>query len=97
MPTLREISRQEYLQKRERQKLDDLRDAVLDEEYLFAGVKMSAKEESELKYKKKVLALAEERAKNTDDVVEYRMPTAYDKEGEVKQDQRYAVALARYK
>ena len=97
MPTLREISRQEYLQKRERQKLDDLRDAVLDEEYLFAGVKMSAKEEAELKYKKKVLALAEERAKNTDDVVEYRMPTAYDKEGEVKQDQRYAVALARYK
>eukprot|EP00976_Prorocentrum_cordatum_P071447 1180330-Prorocentrum_minimum.AAC.1 len=37
LPTLREVSRQEYLKKREKQKLDELRDAIRDEEYLFEG------------------------------------------------------------
>lgn len=35
IPRLREVSRQEYLKKRERQKLEDLREAIEDEENLF--------------------------------------------------------------
>jgi pre-mRNA-splicing factor ATP-dependent RNA helicase DHX16 len=36
VPMLRDISRQEYLKKREEQKLQELEDALKDEEYLFA-------------------------------------------------------------
>ena len=36
MPQLREVSRQEYLKKREEQKIAELEDALRDEELLFA-------------------------------------------------------------
>lgn len=97
LPSLREISRQEYLQKREKQKLDELRDSLQDEELLFGDVKLSAKEEADLRYKRKLLELASKRAQQTEEVQEYHIPEAYDKEGNVRQDRRYAVAMERYK
>lgn len=36
VPVLRDISRQEYLKKREEKKLQELEDAIKDEEFLFA-------------------------------------------------------------
>eukprot|EP00246_Nothoceros_aenigmaticus_P007014 TRINITY_DN2059_c0_g1_i1.p1 TRINITY_DN2059_c0_g1~~TRINITY_DN2059_c0_g1_i1.p1 ORF type:complete len:238 (+),score=74.70 TRINITY_DN2059_c0_g1_i1:41-715(+) len=96
--TLREVSRQEYLKKREQKKLDELNDALLDERFLFEGMKLTAKEERELRYKREVYELAKQRAKDIDNIVEYRMPEAYDNvDGRVQQDKRFAVALERYR
>ncbi|XP_057814918.2 pre-mRNA-splicing factor ATP-dependent RNA helicase DEAH1 isoform X2 [Cryptomeria japonica] len=97
LPTLREISRQEYLKMREQKKLDELRDDLVDEEYLFEGVKLTAKEEQEMRYKRTVYELAKQRAKDLDNIVEYRMPEAYDEDGKVKQEKRFAVAIQRYR
>lgn len=97
LPSLREVSRQVYLKAREQKKLDELRDAIEDEQYLFDGVELTAKEREEMKYKRRVYELAKQRAKDLDNIVEYRMPEAYDKEGAVKQDKRFAVALERYR
>lgn len=97
LPSLREISRQEYLKKRELQKLEQLQDEVQDEEFLFADQKLTEKERAALRYNKKLLELAKQKTEGTEDVLEYRMPEAYDKEGETRQDRRFAVALERYK
>ncbi|KAK6925089.1 DEAD-box helicase, OB fold [Dillenia turbinata] len=42
--TLRKVSRQEYLKKREQKKLEEIRDDIEDEQYLFDGVKLIDKE-----------------------------------------------------
>eukprot|EP00271_Cylindrocystis_brebissonii_P023434 TRINITY_DN9716_c0_g2_i1.p1 TRINITY_DN9716_c0_g2~~TRINITY_DN9716_c0_g2_i1.p1 ORF type:complete len:1086 (-),score=351.57 TRINITY_DN9716_c0_g2_i1:963-4220(-) len=97
LPHLREVSRQEYLKKREAQKLQELRDELIDEELLFGGQKLSAQEEQTRRYKERVLQLAEERAKQEVEEPGYKMPEAYDQEGNVKQDRRYAVAAERYR
>ena len=97
IPTLREVSRQEYLKKREMQKLKELKDSIEDELYLFKDVKLTQKEQKEYEYKKRVYELANQRIKEIDNVVEYRIPEAYDEPGKESQDKRYAAALERYK
>ena len=99
MPTLREVSRQAYLKKRETGKLEELREALEDEEYLFAGEAMTAKERAELDYKRQVFALASQHAKDAAAAAEegYKLPEAYDAPGAERRDRRYAVALDRYK
>eukprot|EP00873_Tetraselmis_striata_P011748 jgi/Tetstr1/432012/TSEL_021488.t1 len=99
VPVLRDVSRQEYLKKREVAKLDELRDALEDEEFLFQGQELSEKERADLEYKRRVYELALERQKqldklNADDG--YRLPEAYDQPGEARQDRRFAVAMERY-
>lgn len=99
VPVLRDVSRQEYLKKREVAKLDELRDALEDEEFLFQGQEMTEKEKADLEYKRRVYELALERQKqldklNADDG--YRLPEAYDQPGEARQDRRFAVAMERY-
>ncbi|KAI3839551.1 hypothetical protein MKX03_028571 [Papaver bracteatum] len=77
--TLRKVSRQEYLKKREQKKLEEMRDDVQDEQYLFAGVKLTEAEYREQRYKKEILDLvADKRSEGLDEVNEYRMPDAYD-------------------
>lgn len=49
VPMLRDVSRQQYLAKREEQKLDELRDELQDAKYLFGDVELSAKERADLK------------------------------------------------
>ncbi|KAH7280381.1 hypothetical protein KP509_37G064800 [Ceratopteris richardii] len=97
LPALREASRQVYLRSREQKKLDELQDAILDEQYLFEGIELTAKEKEEFRYKRTVLELAKRGAEDLDSFEEYRMPESYDREGKVKQDRRFAVALERYK
>ncbi|EFN51356.1 hypothetical protein CHLNCDRAFT_59259 [Chlorella variabilis] len=61
--TLRDVSRQEYLKKREDAKLEELKEALEDEKYLFQGVKLTDKERRDLEYKEQVYRLAVERKK----------------------------------
>ncbi|KAL0906528.1 hypothetical protein M5K25_025029 [Dendrobium thyrsiflorum] len=94
---LRNVSRQVYLQKRRDQKLLEIRDDIIDHEYIFEGVKLTDAEERELRYKKKIYELAKEHMDDSDKIEEYRMPEAYDKEGGVNQEKRFAVAMQRYR
>jgi pre-mRNA-splicing factor ATP-dependent RNA helicase DHX16 len=93
VPSLREVSRQEYLKKREEKKRQELEDELMDEEFLFGGMKLSAQEQAEYRYKKDVYELAKQLAKNGDEIVGYHMPEA----DRVTQDKRFAVALERYR
>nr|XP_027123536.1 pre-mRNA-splicing factor ATP-dependent RNA helicase DEAH1-like isoform X2 [Coffea arabica] len=95
--TLRKVSRQEYLKKREQKKLEELRDDIEDEQYLFDGVKLTEAEYRDLRYKKEIYELVKKRTQDADDVNEYRMPEAYDQEGGVNQEKRFSVALQRYR
>ncbi|KAJ8752726.1 hypothetical protein K2173_007036 [Erythroxylum novogranatense] len=97
LDTLRKVSRQEYLKKREQKKLEELRDEIEDEQYLFDGVKLTEAEYRELRYKKQIYELVKKRSEDVDDSNEYRMPEAYDQEGGVNQEKRFAVALQRYR
>jgi pre-mRNA-splicing factor ATP-dependent RNA helicase DHX16 len=96
---LRKVSRQEYLRKREEAKLEELKEALEDEKYLFAGQRMTAKEARELAYKEEVYRLAAERKAQLAELEaddSYRMPAAYDDAG-APSDKRYEVLTARYR
>ncbi|KAG0587933.1 hypothetical protein M758_2G172300 [Ceratodon purpureus] len=97
LPSLREVSREEYLKKREAKKLQELEDELIDEQFLFGGMQLTAKEQAEYRYKKEVYELAKQRAKDVDEIVGYHMPEAYDKADRVTQDKRFAVAKERYR
>ncbi|CDP18397.1 unnamed protein product [Coffea canephora] len=68
--TLRKVSRQEYLKKREQKKLEELRDDIEDEQYLFDGVKLTEAEYRDLRYKKEIYELVKKRTQDADDVNE---------------------------
>jgi len=94
---LRKVSRQVYLEKREKQKLEEARDDVRDEEYLFGDVELTAREKEERDLKKRLYDLANERVNISDKVERYTMPSAYDDlEGGARQDERFDGLLARY-
>ncbi|KAI5410222.1 pre-mRNA-splicing factor ATP-dependent RNA helicase DEAH1 isoform X1 [Lathyrus oleraceus] len=95
--SLRKFSRQEYLKKREEKKLEELRDDIEDEQYLFEGVKLSEVEQRDLRHKKELYELIKKRSEEADNVNEYRMPDAYDQEGGVNQEKRFSVAMQRYR
>ncbi|XP_047311704.1 pre-mRNA-splicing factor ATP-dependent RNA helicase DEAH1-like isoform X1 [Impatiens glandulifera] len=95
--TLRKVSRQEYLKKREQKKLEELRDEIEDEQYLFEGVKLTEAENREMRYKKEIYELVKKQTEEADEINEYRMPDAYDEEGVVDQEKRFAVAIKRYR
>ncbi|CAK7323257.1 unnamed protein product [Dovyalis caffra] len=102
LDTLRKVSRQEYLKKREQKKLEEIRDDIEDEQYLFDGVKLTEAEYRELRYKKEIYELVKTRSEEVEDMNEdtlykYRMPEAYDQEGGVNQEKRFAAALQRYR
>uniref|UniRef100_A0A0E0LTX8 RNA helicase n=1 Tax=Oryza punctata TaxID=4537 RepID=A0A0E0LTX8_ORYPU len=94
---LRKFSRQAYLQKRRDKKIDEIRDEILDHEYIFQDVKLTEAEEKEFRYKKKIYDLVKEHVESADDVAEYKMPEAYDMGDSVNQEKRFSVAMQRYK
>ncbi|KAK9142177.1 hypothetical protein Syun_011577 [Stephania yunnanensis] len=65
---LRKISRQEYLKKREQKKMEERRDDIMDEEYLFEGVKLTDVEYRLLRYKRQIYELVKERSNDVDNV-----------------------------
>ncbi|PRW59127.1 pre-mRNA-splicing factor ATP-dependent RNA helicase DHX16 isoform A [Chlorella sorokiniana] len=96
--TMRDISRQEYLKKREEAKLEELKEALEDEKYLFQGVKLTDKERRDLEYKEQVYKLAVERKKQLEELEQddhYHMPTGY--EDEKGRSQKYEVLTQRYR
>ncbi|KAJ8451447.1 hypothetical protein Cgig2_017838 [Carnegiea gigantea] len=97
LEALRKVSRQEYLKKREAKKLEELRDEIEDEQYLFEGVELTEAERRKLRYKKEIYELlTKRRTADASEIGEYRMPDAYDVEG-VNQEKRFAVALQPYR
>lgn len=79
VPELRKKSGQEYLAKREREKLEDLEAELAVEARLFGDVELSQSERRELRYKRRVRDLAQEyRAAGEQEKLEatrsYRMP-----------------------
>jgi len=97
MPSLRERSRQEYLQKREAQQMDLLKLEIIDEENLFRGMKISKKEERELERKKEVLRLMEERQKIDDGYDGYQLPDDYiTEQGKIDSEKKRNVLYKRY-
>ncbi|XP_050204764.1 pre-mRNA-splicing factor ATP-dependent RNA helicase DEAH1-like isoform X2 [Mercurialis annua] len=95
--TLRDVSRQEYLKKREQKKLEELRDDIEDEQYLFTGVKLTEAEKSDISYKKKIFDLVQKSSEDVDDTTGYRMPDAYDDQVRgVNQEKRFATVHQRY-
>lgn len=93
---IRKVSREVYLKKRRDQKLVEIREEIIDSEYLFQGINLTEAEQRELSYKKKIYELAQEHLEEVDNN-EYRMPEAYDQDGGVNQEKRFAAAMLRYR
>ena len=55
---LREMSRQQYLMKREKKEVKLLEKSLQDEEYLFEGVRVSKEEEQRHELQKRILEMA---------------------------------------
>ncbi|KAK2598171.1 hypothetical protein QQS21_005722 [Conoideocrella luteorostrata] len=78
LPDIRERSRQEYLKKREAERLALLRKQVAEETAeLRSGVRLSEKEKAEFAKNREILRLAEERLKIDDHRDGYYMPEDY--------------------
>ena len=78
LPDLRERSRQEYLKKREAERLALLRKQVQEEtQELRSGARLTEKEKAEFAKNREVLRIAEERLKIDDHTDGYAMPEDY--------------------
>ncbi|KAI5018081.1 hypothetical protein ZWY2020_042969 [Hordeum vulgare] len=96
---LRTASRQAYLEKRKKMKVEEMRDEIIDNELIFDGVKMTNAEEMELRRKKEIYDLVKVSVGKDADADAgdyYRMPDAYDAAANVDQAKRFAVQRQRY-
>lgn len=97
MPNLRERSRQEYLKKREQQRIDLLKLQIQDEEILFRGQRMSKREEEEHARNKELLRIMEERQKIDDGNDGYMLPDDYiTEQGKIDKKKKSNVLYQRY-
>lgn len=85
---LKKRSRQEYLKKREEQKLFALKMNVSQEEEMFSDIALTESEKKRLEYNKKILNIAEERRKLERPLDRYALPDSY--EVEKNKDKRRA-------
>jgi pre-mRNA-splicing factor ATP-dependent RNA helicase DHX16 len=98
LPDLRERSRQEYLKKREAERLALLRKQVAEEtEELRSGVKLSEREKAEFAKNREVLRIAEERLRIDDHLDGYAMPEDYITEkGKIDRKRKEEAMYKRY-
>lgn len=98
LPDLRERSRQEYLKKRETERLALLRKQVAEEtEELRSGIKLSEKEKAEFAKNREVLRIAEERLRIDDHLDGYAMPEDYITEkGKIDRKRKEEAMYKRY-
>lgn len=90
MSDLREKSRQEYLVKREAEKLALLRKQVAEETAeLRSGARLSEREKADFEKNRKLLELAEQRARINDYQDGYRLPDQYGADSRKKEDALY--------
>ena len=100
VPELRKVSRQEYLKKRELQKLEELKESIRETEYFYEGQDVTEEQKQDLERRKKVYELAMEQINSINAALEerYHIPTAYDDPNKPKStSERFAVAKQRYK
>jgi pre-mRNA-splicing factor ATP-dependent RNA helicase DHX16 len=98
MPDLREKSRQEYLKKREEQRLELLQQKIQDEELLFDQEELTFKEKQELELNKQVLKLTKERLQLSEKIEGYVMPEDYITEkGTIDSKKQKDLLYGRYK
>lgn len=81
---LREYSRQKYLGQREQQQLYIEKARIKAEEHEFKGQRLTETERRDLEYRKRMVALIEEKQKIPLNVEVYSMPESYIKEKEKK-------------
>ena len=97
MPTLRDYSRQEYLKKREQQRIDLLRLEIQDFERDTRGQRLTKGEIRELESKKEILRLTEERLRIDDGFDGYIMPEDYlTEKGKLDAKKKKEVLYKRY-
>lgn len=98
LPDLRVRSRQEYLKKREEQRLELLSKKIQDEEMLFKGEELTYKERQELELNKQVLKLTKERLQLAEKIEGYVMPEDYITEkGKIDSKKQKDLLYGRYK
>jgi pre-mRNA-splicing factor ATP-dependent RNA helicase DHX16 len=97
MPDLREHSRQEYLAKRELQRIDLLKLEIQDEAILFRGQKLTKKEIAEHERKKALLRIMEERQRIDEGTDGYMLPEDYiTEQGKIDTKKKSNVLYQRY-
>ncbi|KAG4947014.1 hypothetical protein JHK87_043021 [Glycine soja] len=109
--SLRKVSRQEYLKKREEKKLEELRCEAFRSRISRTEIPITnIKDIASLylgkvlfvsfivpRYKKEIYELVKKRSEEADNANGYRMPEAYDHEGGVNQEKRFSVAMQHYR
>ena len=95
---LREISRQQYLEKREEKEINLLEMAVRDEEYLFDDVILTEEEKKKIELNKKIISLARDKQRFDYKDDGYLMPDAYEdaETGRIDKKKREGALTARY-
>ena len=78
MEELKKRSRQEYLKKREEQKLLSLKLNIAQEEEAFSDINLTEAERKRLEYNKQILNIAEERRKLDQPLDRYALPETYE-------------------
>ena len=97
MPNLRDYSRQEYLKKREQQRIDLLRLEIQDYERDTRGQRLTKAELRDLDSKKEILRLTEERLRIDDGFDGYTMPEDYlTEKGKLDAKKKKEVLYKRY-
>lgn len=97
LPGLRERARQEYLKKRELQRIDLLKLQIQDEAILFRGQKMTRREEAEHEKNKELLRIMEERMRIDEGNDGYVIPEDYiTEQGKIDTKKKANVLYKRY-
>lgn len=98
LPALRERSRQDYLKKREAERLALLRKQVAEEtEELRSGARLTEREKAEFTKNREVLRIAEERSRIDDHLDGYAMPEDYITEkGKIDRKKKEEAMYKRY-
>jgi pre-mRNA-splicing factor ATP-dependent RNA helicase DHX16 len=97
LPGIRDHARQEYLKKRELQRLDLLKLEIQDDAILFRGQKLSKRELAEQERKKALLRIMEERAGIDEGTDGYMMPEDYiTEQGKIDRKKKQNVLYKRY-
>eukprot|EP01040_Poterioochromonas_malhamensis_P002884 gene2884-3068_t len=95
---LREISRQQYLEKREKKELELLEKSIKDEEYLFSQEHLTKEEKKRLKLNKKILKFASDQYRFNYNDNNYHLPSSYEDydTGYIDKKKKESVLTSRY-
>jgi pre-mRNA-splicing factor ATP-dependent RNA helicase DHX16 len=95
---LREISRQQYLEKREKKELELLEKSIRDEQFLFEGERLTKDERKRMKLNQKILSFANDKHRFNYNDTNYHIPNSYEdyETGRIDKNEKEAVLTARY-